>query len=70
MIDSLLLQISEQDQEEHVYGDRQEQGNQKIESSEHESSSGSIGQSQRQPDISWEVKQVNFVIKFSTAQNI
>ena len=54
LIDSLLLQISEQDQEEHVYGDRQEQGNQKIESSEHESSSGSIGQSHRQPDISYE----------------
>ena len=37
-----------------MYGDRQEQGNQKIESSEHESSSGSIGQSHRQPDISYE----------------
>ena len=68
LIDSLLLEISKQDQEEHLYDDRQEHDNQEIESSEHESSSGSIGQSHRQPDVSYE--QVDFVIKFSTVQNI
>ena len=69
MIDSLLLEISKQDQEEHLYY-WQEHDNQEIESLEHENSSGSIGQSHRQPDILWGVKQVNFVIKFLTAQNI
>ena len=54
MIDSLLLEISKQDQEEHLYSNRQEHDNQEIESSEHENSSGSIGQSHRQPDISYE----------------
>ena len=54
MIDSLLLEISKQDQEEHLYNNRQEHDNQEIESSEHENSSGSIGQSHRQPDISYE----------------
>ena len=68
LIDSLLLEISKQDQVEHLYDDRQEHDNQEIESSEHESSSGSIGQSHRQPDVSYE--QVDFVIKFSTVQNI
>ena len=67
-IDSLLLEISKQHQEKHLYDDRQEHDNQEIESSEHESSSGSIGQSHRQPDVSYE--QVDFVIKFSTVQNI
>ena len=67
-IDSLLLAISKQHQEKHLYDDRQEHDNQEIESSEHESSSGSIGQSHRQPDVSYE--QVDFVIKFSTVQNI
>ena len=70
LIDSLLLEISKQDQEEHLYEDRQEHDNQEIESSENESSSGSIGQPHRQPDVLWEVKKVNFAIKFSTAQNI
>ena len=46
-IDSLLLEISKQDQEEHLHDDRQEHDNQEIEISEHESSSGSIGQSHR-----------------------
>ena len=68
LIDSLLLEISKQRQEEHMHDDRQEHDNQEIESSEHESSSGSIGQSHRQPDVSYE--QVDFVIKFSTVQNI
>ena len=54
LIDSLLLEISKQDQEEHLYDDREEHDNQETESSEHESSSGSIGQSHRQPDISYE----------------
>ena len=54
LIDSLLLEISKQRQEEHMHDDRQEHDNQEIESSEHESSSGSIGQSHRQPDISYE----------------
>ena len=54
LIDSLLFEILEQDQKEHRYDDKQEKGNQQIESSEHESSSGSIGQSHRQPDISYE----------------
>ena len=54
MIDSSLLEISKQDQEEHLYHDKQEHDNQKMESSEHESSSGSIGQFHRQPDISYE----------------
>ena len=53
LIDSLLLEISKQDQEEHLYDDRQEHDNQEKESWEHESSSGSIGQSHRQPDISY-----------------
>ena len=44
LIDSLLLEISKQDQEENLYDDRQEHDNQEIGSSEHESS---IGQSQR-----------------------
>ena len=70
LIDSLLLEISKQDQEEHLYDDKQEHDNQEIESSENESSSGSIGQPHRQPDVLWEVKKVNFAIKFSTAQNI
>ena len=43
LIDSLLL-----------YDDRKEHDNQKIESSEHENSSCSIGQSHRQLDISYE----------------
>ena len=51
LIDSLLLEISKQDQEEHLYDDRQEHDNQEIESSENESSSGSIGQPHRQPDV-------------------
>ena len=54
LIYSLLLEISKQDQEEHLYDDRQEHDNQEIESSEHKSSPGSIGQSHRQPDISYE----------------
>ena len=54
LIDSLLFEISKQDQEEHLYDDRQEHDNQEKESSEQESSSGSIGQSHRQPDISYE----------------
>ena len=54
MIDSSLLEISKQDQEEHLYNNRQEHDNQEIENSEHENSSGSIGQSHRQPDISYE----------------
>ena len=54
LIDSLLREISKKDQEEHLYDVRQEYDNQEIESSEHESSSGSIGQSHRQPDISYE----------------
>ena len=54
LIDSLLLEISKQDQEEHLYDDRREHDDQEIESSEHESSSGLIGQSHRQPDISYE----------------
>ena len=54
MIDSLLLEIWKQDQEEHLYDDRQEHGNEETESSEHESSSGSVGQSHRQPDIFYE----------------
>ena len=54
LIDSLLLEISKQDQEEHLYDDRQEHDNQETESSEHEGSSGSIDQSHRQPDISYE----------------
>ena len=37
-----------------MYDDRQEHDNQEIESSEHESSSGLIGQSRKQPDISYE----------------
>ena len=53
-IDSLLLEISKQHQEKHLYDDRQEHDNQEIESSEHESSSGLIGQSRKQPDISYE----------------
>ena len=43
LIDSLLL-----------YDDRKEHDNQEIESSEHENSSCSIGQSHRQLDISYE----------------
>ena len=54
MIDSLLFEISKQDQEEHLYDDRQEHDDQEIESPEHESSSGSIVQSHRQPGISYE----------------
>ena len=54
MIDSLLFEISKQDQEEHLYDDRQEHDDQEIESPEHESSSGSIVQSHRQPSISYE----------------
>ena len=54
LIYSLLLEISKQDQEEHLYDDRQEHDNQEIESSEHKSSPCSIGQSHRQPDISYE----------------
>ena len=54
LIDFLLLEISKQDQEEHLYDDRQEHDNQETESSEHEGSSGSIDQSHRQPDISYE----------------
>ena len=54
LIDSLLLEISKQDQEEHLHDELQEQDNQEIESSEHESSSRSIGQSHRQSDISYE----------------
>ena len=54
MIDSLLLEISKQDQQEHLYNNRQEHDNQEIESLEHENSSDSIGQSHRQPDISYE----------------
>ena len=50
----MLLEVSKQDQEEHLYDDRQEHDNQEIESSEHESSSGSIDQSHTQPDISYE----------------
>ena len=50
MIDSLLLEISKKDQEEHLH----EHDNQEIESSMHESSSGSIGQCYRQPNISYE----------------
>ena len=37
-----------------MYDDRQEYDNQEIESSEHESLSGSIGESHRQSDISYE----------------
>ena len=37
-----------------MYDDRQEHDNQEIESSEHESLSGSIGQSHKQSDISYE----------------
>ena len=47
LIDSLLLEISKQYQEEHLYDDSQEHDNQEIESSEHASSSGSIDQSHR-----------------------
>ena len=54
LIDSLLLEISKQDQEEHLHDELQEHDNQEIESSEHESSSRSIGQSHRQSDISYE----------------
>ena len=54
LVDSLLLEISKQDQEEHPYDDRQEHDNQGIERSEHESSSGSIGQSHTQPDKYYE----------------
>ena len=54
MIDSLLIEISKQDQEEHLYDDKQEHDNQEIESSEHESSSGSLGYAHIQPDISYE----------------
>ena len=43
LIGSLLLKVSKQDQEEHLYNDRQEGDNQEIESSEHDSSTGSIG---------------------------
>ena len=53
-IDSLLLEISKQHQEKHLYDDRQEHDNQEIESSEQESLSGSIGESHRQSDISYE----------------
>ena len=55
LTDSFLLEISKQDQEEYLYDDMQEHDNQEIESSEHESSPGSIGQSHREPDISYEV---------------
>ena len=54
LTDSFLLEISKQDQEEYRYDDMQEHDNQEIESSEHESSPGSIGQSHREPDISYE----------------
>ena len=54
MINSLLLEISKQDQEKCLCDDRQEHDDQEIESSEHEISSGSIDQSHRQPDISYE----------------
>ena len=54
LIDFLLLETSKQDQEEHLYDDRQEHDSQEIESSEHESSSGSIGQPHRKPDISYD----------------
>ena len=37
-----------------MYDDRQEHDNQEIESSKHESLSGSIGESHRQSDISYE----------------
>ena len=50
----MLLEISKQDQEENLYDEMQDHDNQEIESSEHESSSGLIGQSHRQPDISHE----------------
>ena len=50
----MLLEISKQDQEKCLCDDRQEHDDQEIESSEHEISSGSIDQSHRQPDISYE----------------
>ena len=43
LIDSLLLEISKQDQEEHLYDDMEEHDNHETESSEQESLSGSIG---------------------------
>ena len=48
--------------------ENQENDNQQTGCSEHESSSGLISQTTWY--ILWRVKQVNFVIKFSTAQNI
>ena len=55
MIDSLLIEISKQDQEEHLYDDRQEYDNQETESSDRaRSSSDSVGLSHRQPDTSYE----------------
>ena len=54
LIDSLLLEISKQDQEEHLYEGREEHDNQEIESLLHESSSGSLGKCHRHPNISYE----------------
>ena len=54
LIDSLLLEISKQDQEDICMKIGKSMMIIKIESAEHKSSSGSIGQSHRQPDISYE----------------
>ena len=48
-----------------MYDDRQEQDNQEIESSEHESSKGSIGQYHRKPYISYkELSRLILSLKF------
>ena len=54
LVDSLLLEISKQDQEKHLYDDRREHDYQEIQNSEHESSSVFIGHTHRQPDICYE----------------
>ena len=54
LIDSLLLEISKQDREDICMKIGKSMMIIKIESAEHKSSSGSIGQSHRQPDISYE----------------
>ena len=54
LIDILLSKISIQEQMKHFYADQQEPSFNEQENTEHVRSSCSIGQSHRQPDISYE----------------
>ena len=69
LIDSLLLEISKQDHEEHLYDDRKEHDNQEIQNSEQESLSGSVGQFHRQTDISYD-ELSRLILSLNFQQNI